>query len=52
MDGDNLVIEGDISDCFGALDHQVLLSTLAEKIHDNRFLRLLRNMLKMWPVLC
>ncbi|MGP3921369.1 reverse transcriptase domain-containing protein [Nonomuraea sp. 10N515B] len=39
-------VEGDISDCFGSLDHQVLLGILAEKIHDNRFLRLLRNMLK------
>jgi retron-type reverse transcriptase len=39
-------IEADISDCFGSLDHQVMLSTLAEKIHDNRFLRLLRNMLQ------
>jgi group II intron reverse transcriptase/maturase len=39
-------IEGDISDCFGQLDHEVMLSTLAEKIHDNRFLRLVRNMLK------
>jgi retron-type reverse transcriptase len=39
-------IEGDISDCFGSLDHDVLLGILAEKIHDNRFLRLIRNMLK------
>lgn len=39
-------IEGDISDCFGQLDHDVMLSALAEKIHDNRFLRLVRNMLK------
>jgi retron-type reverse transcriptase len=38
-------IEGDISDCFGTLDHEVMLSTLAQRIHDNRFLRLLRNML-------
>lgn len=38
-------IEGDIADCFGSLDHQVMLSILAEKIHDNRFLRLMRNML-------
>jgi group II intron reverse transcriptase/maturase len=43
--GTSWFIEGDISDCFGSLDHQVMLSTLAEKIHDNRFLRLLRNML-------
>jgi group II intron reverse transcriptase/maturase len=38
-------VEGDIADCFGSFDHQVLLSILSEKIHDNRFLRLVRNML-------
>jgi group II intron reverse transcriptase/maturase len=43
--GTHWFIEGDISDCFGSLDHSVMLSILAEKIHDNRFLRLLRNML-------
>ncbi len=44
--GTTWFIEGDISDCFGSLDHDVMLSILAEKIHDGRFLRLLRNMLK------
>jgi group II intron reverse transcriptase/maturase len=39
-------IEGDISDCFGSLDHEIIISILAEKIHDNRLLRLLRNMLE------
>src|SRR5271170_7806636 len=39
-------VEGDISDCFGSLDHEILLGILAEKIHDNRFLRLMRHMLK------
>jgi retron-type reverse transcriptase len=39
-------IEGDISDCFGSLDHEIMLSILAEKIHDNRFLRLVGGMLK------
>src|SRR4249920_3843395 len=39
-------VEGDISDCFGSLDHEILLGILAEKIQDNRFLRLIRNMLK------
>ncbi|WP_204019172.1 reverse transcriptase/maturase family protein, partial [Sphaerimonospora thailandensis] len=38
-------IEGDISDCFGSFDHEVMLTILSEKIHDNRFLRLMRNML-------
>src|SRR6266480_3570454 len=39
-------IEGDICDCFGSLDHEILLMILAEKIHDSRFLRLIRHMLK------
>src|SRR6266700_236086 len=39
-------IEGDISDCFGSLSHEVLMDILAEKIHDNRFLRLIRHMLQ------
>ena len=39
-------IEGDISDCFGSFDHDILLGILAEKIRDNRFLRLIRNMLR------
>jgi group II intron reverse transcriptase/maturase len=38
-------IEGDIADCFGSLDHEIMIKTLAEKIHDNRFLRLVRTML-------
>jgi group II intron reverse transcriptase/maturase len=44
--GTHWFIEGDISDCFGSLDHQVMLSILAEKIHDGRFLRLIERMLK------
>lgn len=43
--GTTWFIEGDISDCFGSLDHEVLLGILSETIHDNRFLRLVRNML-------
>jgi len=38
-------IEGDISDCFGSTDHEILMRILGEKIRDNRFLRLIRNML-------
>jgi group II intron reverse transcriptase/maturase len=44
--GTTWFVEGDISDCFGSLDHEVMMATLAEKIHDNRFLRLIRNMLQ------
>jgi group II intron reverse transcriptase/maturase len=44
--GTSWFVEGDISDCFGSLDHEIMVKILAEKIHDNRFLRLIRNMLK------
>jgi group II intron reverse transcriptase/maturase len=44
--GTHWFIEGDISDCFGSLDHQVMLSILGEKIHDGRFLQLIGRMLK------
>ncbi len=45
--GTHWFVEGDISDCFGSLDHEVMLSTLSEKIHDGRFLRLISHMLKV-----
>jgi group II intron reverse transcriptase/maturase len=44
--GTSWFIEGDISGCFGSLDHDILLGILAERIQDKRFLRLIRNMLK------
>lgn len=44
--GTTWFVEGDIADCFGSFDHDVMVGILSEKIHDNRFLRLLRNMLK------
>src|SRR5712692_3081715 len=34
--GTTWFIEGDVSDCFGSLDHDVMVRVLAEKIHDNR----------------
>jgi group II intron reverse transcriptase/maturase len=43
--GTTWFIEGDISRCFDQLDHQVMLQTLGEKIHDNRLLRLVGQML-------
>jgi group II intron reverse transcriptase/maturase len=39
-------VEGDRARCFDSLDHQVMLSRLSEKLHDNRFLRLLSNLFK------
>ncbi|WP_084509606.1 reverse transcriptase/maturase family protein [Nocardia pseudovaccinii] len=44
--GTTWFVEGDVADCFGSLDHDVMIETLADKIHDNRFLRLMRNMLE------
>ena len=41
--GTTWFIEGDISDCFGSLDHEIMAGILAEKIDDQRFLRLIRQ---------
>lgn len=39
-------IEGDISACFGEIDHRILESILRERIHDERFIRLINKLLK------
>src|SRR6266705_6589821 len=39
-------IEGDISKCFDRLDHQVLLTRLRENIHDEKFIRLISELLE------
>ncbi len=39
-------IEGDISKCFDKIDHSILSNILAEKIQDNRLLRLIANLLR------
>jgi group II intron reverse transcriptase/maturase len=44
--GTHWFIEGDISDYFGSLDHEIMVSVLAENIHDGRFLQLIDRMLK------
>ncbi len=38
-------IEGDISACFDRIDHTILLNILADKIQDNRFIRLIKGLL-------
>ena len=45
-DGVRWFVEGDIKGCFDNIDHEVMLSVLGEKLHDNRFLRLLKYLLK------
>ena len=44
--GTRWFVEGDIKGCFDNIDHEVMLSVLGEKLHDNRFLRLLKYLLK------
>jgi group II intron reverse transcriptase/maturase len=39
-------IEGDIRGCFNNIDHDILLGILSEQIWDNRFLRLIQNLLR------
>ena len=39
-------IEGDISQCFDVLDHQVLMETIRENIQDGRILHLVEGLLK------
>jgi group II intron reverse transcriptase/maturase len=38
-------IPGDICGCFDGIDHTILLKILQEKIHDNRFIRLIKGLL-------
>src|SRR5260370_1537942 len=44
--GTRWFIEGDIKACYDRIDHAVLLSILAERLHDNRFLRLIQRLLQ------
>jgi group II intron reverse transcriptase/maturase len=44
--GTKWFIEGDIEGCFDNIDHDLLLDTIGRDIHDKRFLKLLRGMLK------
>jgi group II intron reverse transcriptase/maturase len=39
-------VEGDICAFFDRIDHSVLVGILREKIHDNRFIRLIEHLLK------
>ena len=44
--GTKWFIEGDIFQYFDTIDHSTLIDILAEKIKDNRFLRLIYNLLR------
>ena len=43
--GTTWFLEGDISGCFNNLDHELIVSTLSEHIHDGRFINLIRQLL-------
>ena len=42
--GTTWFIEGDIAQCFDKLSHELLLKELSEKIHDGRFINLMREL--------
>lgn len=44
--GTRWFIEGDISKCFDEIDHNILISTLRERIKDEKFIRLIYKALK------
>ncbi len=44
--GTRWFIEGDIAKYFDTISHDVLMQILGEKLHDNRFLRLIRHLLQ------
>ncbi len=44
--GTKWFIEGDIKGCFDNINHDILLGVLKQDIRDNRFIRLLSNLLK------
>ncbi|MBL8208276.1 MAG: hypothetical protein JNM09_28850 [Blastocatellia bacterium] len=42
--GDVYVVDGDIADCFGTLDHRLLMQFISARVRDKRML----NLLQMW----
>ena len=44
--GTKWFIEGDIKGCFDNLDHRLILTLLNTSIHDERFLKLIKNLLQ------
>lgn len=44
--GTKWLIEGDICGCFDSIDSTILLKRLQEKIHDYRFIRLIKGLLE------
>jgi RNA-directed DNA polymerase len=44
--GQEWIVDGDLRDFFGSVDHEKLLTLVAQRVADGRVLRLIRAMLK------
>jgi group II intron reverse transcriptase/maturase len=44
--GATWIIEGDLEDCFGSIPHHAILNCLRKRIRDERFIDIIRRMLK------
>src|SRR5499427_2477106 len=44
--GQEWIVDGDLKDFFGSVDHEKLLTLVAQRVADGRVLRLIRAMLK------
>jgi retron-type reverse transcriptase len=49
--GAEWIVDADLKDFFGSVDHEKLLPLVAQRVSDGRVLRLIRGMLKAaaWP---
>lgn len=45
-DGNDWIVDGDLRDYFGTVNHELLISLIARKVSDGKVLRLIRQMLE------